>query len=212
VSGGYIQKGDTITVVMGDTSGGSLGMRAQSFCEREHEIRGYLNPFGTNRYEEMPMRLKLKIVPSWHHELQAVVPGTVEVGKPFAVRLRALDEFGNPTGRYSGTVKLRITGRRGTVAEQVRFPEGTNGVCTVEGCVLDEPGFWALCVEDEAHHYRTCSNPSRAVEPGEKHLYWGDMHGQTRKPSAQGAWTITIPLPATRASSTLPAGRATISR
>lgn len=186
VSGGYIKQGDTITVVMGDTSGGSLGMRAQSFCEREHEIRGYLNPFGTNRYEEMPMRLKLKIVPSWHHELQAVVPGTVEVGKPFAVRLRALDEFGNPTGRYSGTVKLKITGRRGTVAEQVHFPEGTNGVCTVEGCVLDEPGFWSLCIEDEAHHYRTCSNPSRAVEPGEKHLYWGDMHGQTRETVGTG--------------------------
>ena len=39
VNGGYIKKGDQIKVVLGDTSQGSLGMRAQSFCEREHEFR-----------------------------------------------------------------------------------------------------------------------------------------------------------------------------
>lgn len=78
VYGGYIKKGDTITITMGDTSQGSLGMRAQSFCEREHEFRTYLDPCGTNRYEELLDRLSVRIVPAMHHELQVVVPGTVE--------------------------------------------------------------------------------------------------------------------------------------
>ena len=186
VSGGYIKKGDTITIVMGDTSGGSLGMRAQSFCEREHEIRGYLNPFGTNRYEELPNRLKLRIRPSWHHELQAIVPGTVEVGKPFDLHLRVLDEFGNPTGLYSGRIHLRLLGKKGTIPADVNFPEGTEGVYTVKNCRIEEEGFWSLYVEDEDHDYRTCSNPSRAVKAGEEHLYWGDMHGQTRETVGTG--------------------------
>ena len=99
VKGGYIKKGDQIKVVLGDTSQGSLGMRAQSFCEREHEFRVFLDPCGTARYEEMPERLKVRIVPSCHHEIQAIVPGTVSVGEPFDIAIRALDEFGNPTGR-----------------------------------------------------------------------------------------------------------------
>ena len=109
VNGGYIKKGDQIRIVLGDTSQGSLGMRAQSFCEREHEFRIFLDPCGTARYEEMPERLKVRIVPSFHHEIQAIVPGTVTVGEPFDIAIRALDEFGNPTGLYGGRISLNTT-------------------------------------------------------------------------------------------------------
>lgn len=87
-------------------------MRAQSFCEREHEFRVFLDPCGTNRYEEMPQRLKVEIVPSYHHEIQAIVPATVKIGEPFEVAVRALDEFGNPTDKYIGDVELTVRGAK----------------------------------------------------------------------------------------------------
>ena len=187
VNGGYIKKGDQIRIVLGDTSKGSLGMRAQSFCEREHEFRVFLDPCGTARYEEMPERLRVRIVPSWHHEIQAIVPGTVTVGEPFDIYIRALDEFGNPTGRYSGSVKLRSSLRSEGVPGCVEFPEGTDGVICVPGCRIMEEGFWNLSIRDDERGYFACSNASRsAASPSSLKLFWGDMHGQTRETVGTG--------------------------
>ena len=186
VNGGYIRKGDQIKVVLGDTGRGSLGMRAQSFCEREHEFRIFLDPCGTARYEEMPERLRLRIVPSMHHEIQAVVPGTVALGEPFDIAIRALDEFGNPTGRYSGTISLSSSLRCEGIPDKVEFPEGTEGVIRISGCRIMEEGFWNLSIRDEARGYFACSNASRCVASPAERLFWGDMHGQTRETVGTG--------------------------
>ena len=187
VYGGFIKKGDQIKIVLGDTSRGSLGMRAQSFCEREHEFRVFLDPCGTARYEEMPERLKVRIVPSFHHEIQAVVPGTVTVGKPFDIAIRALDEFGNPTGLYSGSISLASTLRAEGIPETIEFPEGTEGVIRLTGCRIMEEGFWNLVIRDGKRGYHACSNASRALPSSAPlKLFWGDMHGQTRETVGTG--------------------------
>lgn len=189
ITGGYMKKGDIITVVMGDTSQGSLGMRAQSFCETEHEIRVYLDPCGTNRYEELPgERIKLKIVPAYHHEIQAIVPATVVKGDPFEIAIRAIDEFGNPTPKYNGKVKLAVVNGAGeNIPAEISFPEGTNGVYKIPGCKITTEGFWSLRITDEENHYDTYSNGSKCVvDSSTKKLFWGDMHGQTKQTVGTG--------------------------
>ncbi len=184
---GYIKKGDKITITLGDTSQGSLGMRAQSFCEREHEFRVFLDPCGTNRYEEMPQRLKLQIVPSYHHEIQAVVPATVKVGEPFEIAIRALDEFGNPTDKYVGDVQLALKGVQGhSIPASVHFDGTSSNALKIGGCVIDEAGFWNLQISDAQHGYLAYSNASKAELEPAKRLYWGDMHGQTRQTVGTG--------------------------
>lgn len=139
---GFIKKGDKITVTLGDTSQGSLGMRAQSFCEREHEFRVFLDPCGTNRYEEMPQRLKVQILPSYHHEIQAIVPATVKIGEPFEVAVRALDEFGNPTDKYIGDVELAVRGVKAHgLPASVHFDGSSSNALKIPGCIIDETGF-----------------------------------------------------------------------
>ena len=187
VKGGYIKKGDQIKIVLGDTSEGSLGMRAQSFCERIHEFRVFLDPCGTARYEEMPERLSLRILPSEHHEIQAIVPATVRIGEPFDIAIRALDEFGNPTGRYSGHIDIETSLLSEGIPSEVEFPEGTEGVIHITGCRIMEEGFWNLVIRDNERGYFALSNASRAVASGEKmNLFWGDMHGQTRETVGTG--------------------------
>lgn len=187
IYGGYIKKGDTITITMGDTSKGSLGMRAQSFCEREHEFRTYLDPCGTNRYEEMPDRLSVRIVPAMHHELQIVVPGTVEKGKNFSAYLRILDEFGNPTGKYSGEISLSLIHGEGKgIPREIHFPENTDGILEIRNCCITKEGFWTLRAEDKKRGYIAYSNGSCCIAEGKPHLYWGDMHGQTRQTVGTG--------------------------
>ncbi|MGN0333803.1 MAG: DUF3604 domain-containing protein [Lachnospiraceae bacterium] len=186
ITGGYIKKGDTITITMGDRSQGSLGARAQSFCEREHEFRFFLDPCGTYRYEEMPQRLKVRIVPGYVHELQAIVPGTVQKGKPFDVVVRALDEFGNPTNRYHGTVWITVQNAEGMVPEKITFTEEDGGAVRLHDCVVNGDGVWHLEITDRDQEFHAYSNPSLCTEDDERTLYWGDMHGQTRETVGTG--------------------------
>ena len=182
VSGGYIKKDDMITITLGDTSKGSLGMRAQSFCEREHEFRIFLDPCGTARYEEMPERLKVKIVPAFHHEIQAIVPGTVRKDENFDIAIRAIDEFGNPTGKYKGEIEVEVIQNIGEcIPETIMFPENTEGVIKIQDCIIKEEGFWCLKITDKKNHYVAYSNASKCLpKECKKNLFWGDMHGQTR--------------------------------
>lgn len=181
VFGGYLKEGEEIEITLGDTSMGSLGMRAQSFCETEHEFRMYLDPCGTFRHEELPERMKVKIVPAWHHEIQAIVPGSVHIGEPFSIGIRVLDEFGNPTNIYDGTVHLRmLNGIAENLPEQITFQPGHNGIYRIEGVRIMSEGFWSIAIEDFENAYSAFSNGSNSVKPGMPLLHWGDMHAQTR--------------------------------
>ncbi len=186
ITGGYIKKGDVITITIGDRSKGSLGIRAQSFCEREHEFRFYLDPCGTFRYEEMPQRLHVRVVPGYVHEIQAIVPGSVHVGEDFAVTLRALDEFGNPTDKYEGTIQISSPEIGGEFPESVTFTAEDGGSVRIEGCKIDDEGIWHLEIEDKDNGFHAYSNASLANASGEHTLYWGDMHGQTRETVGTG--------------------------
>ena len=44
VRGGYLSPGDTVTIVLGDRSQGSPGIRAQTFAESKHEFRVLVDP------------------------------------------------------------------------------------------------------------------------------------------------------------------------
>ena len=181
VNGGYLKKGDRIVITLGDRSGGSIGMRAQSFCEREHEFKVYLDPCGTFRYEPMPKSHKIRIRAGWAHEIQAIIPGSVPVGQPFDELLRALDEFGNPTEKYTGTVhvsapELAVEG----LPEQVTFRKENDGVARISGCTVKAPGIWHLRLEDRENRLFAYSNASCATESEPYSLFWGDAHGQTK--------------------------------
>lgn len=185
VSGGYIKKGDTISIVFGDRSAGSVGMRVQSFCEREHEFKIFLDAYGTFRYEQMPRSHKLRVVAGWPHELQAVIPGSIQIGQPFDLLVRALDEFGNPTGKYTGRVTLsspevQLDGLPG----HVDFSESNGGAVWVRGVTARSCGMWHLAVSDG--RMSACSNAGRVTDGEKYRLLWGDAHGQTRETVGTG--------------------------
>ena len=162
-------------------------MRAQTFCEREHELRLYLDPCGTARYEEIPDRMKLKVVPAWHHEIQAIVPGSVRVGEPFDIGIRVVDQYGNPTPRYWGNVYLKLLGAQGSgIPECISFAGEHEGVIRISNVQIQEEGFWSLMIEDPEHGYKCYSNGSRATASDEDRLFWGDMHAQTKQTVGTG--------------------------
>lgn len=176
---GFLQEGDQVIIRLGDRRFGSLGIQAQTFCERAHEFRTYVDSCATARYEILPVYPSVSIIPAYPHEIQAVVPGTIEVGKEFQILIRVLDEFGNPTHRYNGTISLSLSGAEGIIPERITMSAENHGTVRLSHCNIKSQGIWHLCIKDNLFQFQAFSNPSLAQKKGQFQLFWGDMHGQT---------------------------------
>lgn len=180
VRNGFLKEGDQVTIVLGDRSKGGPGMRAQSFCEREHEFRFLIDPCGTGRYEELPGRPVVRIVAGRAHEIQAIIPGTVRTGEPFDCVVRSLDEFGNPTPLLESRVRLSIPEFKGSkLPQEVSLTGECGGSIRVSGLEVYEEGCFHVEISTEDGVYTAVSNASCAAREPEYRLYWGDMHAQT---------------------------------
>jgi hypothetical protein len=183
VSDGALAPGDVVTIVLGDTSAGSIGMRAQTFPERRFRFLLQADPFGTGVYEHVT-DLGFPIVGGEATWLVAVAPSDVVAGEPFRLQLRALDQWGNPDPGYRGT--LRFEGPDG-VPSAYTMTEADAGVHWFEEMSFVEAGVQTIHVRDDGGR-TTESNPIRCHEqlPSQR-LYWGDLHGQTEETVGTGS-------------------------
>lgn len=179
VRNGYLKEGDQVRLVFGDTTRGGPGMRAQSFCEREHEFRFLIDPCGTGRFELLPAYPVVRVRPGMAHEIQALVPGTVKVSEPFSCLVRILDEFGNPTDRMAADITLRIRMADGSEPGDPIPARLTGASIRVEGLRLEREGAFHVEAVTADGRFHAVSNGARAEANPKFRLYWGDMHGQT---------------------------------
>src|SRR3546814_705136 len=61
--GGYLKEGDSITIVFGDTSKGSPGMKLQTFCESGFEFKVGADVCAVGHYVPLPETPAIAIVP-----------------------------------------------------------------------------------------------------------------------------------------------------
>ena len=100
---GFLREGDTITIIFGDTSGGSLGMRLQTFCEETYEFHTLVDPIATFCYQPLPDQPKVKVVSGTPVNYVAVVQSICEVGEDFNIKLKGEDVWGNPSNQCTNT-------------------------------------------------------------------------------------------------------------
>jgi len=183
---GALKEGDTVTVTMGDTSLGSAGIRAQSFSEKQHEFKLFVDSFNINHYVELPESVFVEVVSGPANEIQAVVPSIVTVGEPFDLKIRVLDEWGNPCTDFEGTLSLDWK-RRGSMEgtelpalpDQVSMTRDNHGVLTIPGCAVSSEGTYYFSATCEEWSLSGSSNPCLCRDDRPCRLFWGDMHGQT---------------------------------
>ena len=94
---GYLRRGDTITLTLGDCGGGSPGWRMQTFVEETFEIRVLLDRYATYVYERLPESPTFRIVAGRPTRLVAIAPTLSDSGSDIVVRTRLEDAWGNPT-------------------------------------------------------------------------------------------------------------------
>ena len=175
---GFMKEGDTITVRFGVTDHGSPGMRLQTFCEKRFEFRVLVDPVATYNFQTLPVQPAISIVPGAPETWVAVVPTISEKGKPFSLRIKAEDRWGNPTNKALARFHPKANGTVQNLPDHIEIATGSF-VHEIAGLIVTEEGPFTIDLYTENGALVTQSNPSFAsAAPALKH-YWGDLHGQS---------------------------------
>lgn len=175
-----LSEGDAVTLTLGDTSGGSPGSRAQTFCQEAFEFRVAVDWCGTGVFMEVPSP-RFPVVNGPAHRLVVAGPSEAEVGEEAWVGVKAEDVWGNVCAEYDGEVRLESGGLTG-LPEGYRFRPEDRGVRRFEGVKASRPGVYRVRAEDRANEMAAEGNPLRCVERrGAYRPFWGDLHGQSEE-------------------------------
>ncbi len=182
---GFLREGDTITVRFGDRSGGSPGLRMQTFVDPFYEFQVLVDPIATGSFVHLVHQPTCAIVPGppvrWH----AVAPTLRRVGEPFSLSIRADDRWGNPTS--AGPVILRLSSdvAIGGLPETVTVPAGATAF-RVDGLVLDAVASTEIIVAEGNGHELVRSNPIMTTRDGQISC-WADLHAQSGETIGSGS-------------------------
>ena len=175
-----LSEGDTVILTLGDTSSGSPGIHAQTFCKHAFEFRVSVDWCGTWVYTEVSSPT-IPIVSGAPHRLAVVGPSLVAPGEETWVGLRVEDAWGNPCSGFSGEVDLNSAGLSGLPANH-RFSPAQRGVYRFQGVVAPGPGVYRVTARERERGLEATGNPLKCVESPPVHTpYWGDLHGQSEE-------------------------------
>jgi hypothetical protein len=175
--GAPLRPGDRIVVTYGDTSGGSPGLRAQTFLEDRHNYIVSVSPSAGEPFHQLPDPPYHAIVGGDIDRLEVIAPSTAVVDRPFRLLVKAEDAWGNPATRYRGRVSL-VCDAVDLPESTVEFTDAEAGLRWLENCVPKQVGLFTVLATDETGDVIGQSNPiSITAEPEAFDLYWGDYHG-----------------------------------
>ena len=177
----FLAPGDTITVRFGDRRFGSPGIRVQTYCESQFELRVFADPIATYDYVALPESPKVSVVPGPGVLWRAVLPTVARAGEPFRLSIKADDKWGNPSSLVDRTLRLEADRPVAGMPESLRFAAGTFAAIA-EGLRVERPGDVAIRVLEESGTELCRANPLRIV-PKEVPLvhFWGDTHAQSNE-------------------------------
>ena len=95
VNGRALVEGEPVSVTYGDTTGGGLGFRSQTFAEAQHFFWVAVDA-GDGETAILPNPPSLRIVGGEAVKLVLNAPSIVVSGKPFRIQVKAEDAWGNP--------------------------------------------------------------------------------------------------------------------
>ena len=178
-----LAEGETVVFDLGNPEGGSPGVRAQTFAQRNHELRIVVDPFGTGQHVAVPSPV-VDIVACPAERLVLVAPSEVRPGEPFALTLRAEDRWGNPAREYAGHIALEGL----SALTAIDLAPGDGGVRRIGGLRLERPGLYRVRGRDVAAGLEGESNPLE-VRPGDEGALlplWGDLGGESAEACGTG--------------------------
>jgi hypothetical protein len=178
VGRGFLRAGETITIRLGDTRGGSPGLRLQTNVEPQFEFKTFVDAFAASSYTEMLGSPRIALIPGPAWRWKALLPSQNILGETFRLCIVAEDIWGNPTG--AGLAPIRVTAS----APVDGLPGGAltlngDGTLVIADLRATRPGDLAIAVEDENGKLLCNATPMRIVAGAPFRHYWGDLHAQS---------------------------------
>jgi hypothetical protein len=177
VKGDGLYEGDTITVLFGDRSGGSAGLKLQTFCESGFVFKLLADVCATGHYMPLPDMPSIAIVPGPAASWKAVLPSLRRPGEVFRLGIKAEDRWGNPTGQVQTDIHIDANLAVEGLPDQISYGPDERAR-TIEDLRVTEAGTLRICLRDASGKLLAESSPL-VIRRGEFAAYWGDMHGQS---------------------------------
>ncbi|WP_397545700.1 DUF3604 domain-containing protein [Ruegeria marisflavi] len=171
-----MEPGDTITITLGDRSGGSPGYRLQTFSESCLEFLVLVDACATGVF--LPIAAKgVEVLPAPIDRWVLTAPTLRRPGEAFSIGIRAEDHWGNATGFHPTRLRLRASGPVENLPTEVDFAEGRRAM-RIGNLSIGAEGTTHLELLSEDGAVLAQSNPV-LVRQGDHAAYWGDLHGQS---------------------------------
>jgi len=182
---GEIKQGETLSVVYGDRTQGSTGMRAGILkCDSEPLLVA-IDTEGTNEFRLHENPPRCSIAPGMATEMLLTAPSEVSVGERARLRISLLDSHGNAASGFQGEVGIRVRGGQVELSSSARVGAG-KGWTEVE-FLATKSGVLRFEATEHARNLQARSNPVEVLkQKPQESLFWGDLHSHTRYSVADG--------------------------
>ena len=148
----FVDRGDVITIVFGDTSGGSPGWQLPTYTTDHFEFTTLVDPIACYQFKPLPESPGVPLVAGEPVRAVCTAPSEVLVGQPFDAYLRLQDRWDNPTG------------------DQIMIAQPGFG----------KAGTYTVQLKDETTGLQATSNPIDVLaEEPRFRKFWADFHGQS---------------------------------
>jgi len=177
---GSLDKGESITLVIGDRSGGGPGFRVQTVTNDRFILPLYVDfdGRGTSVYLENP---GMQVVGGAPAALSMVVPSIVDVGEKFPLRFRIEDSLMNPAGGPSPALDIFLDGKLFRAVET-----GRPNAFSIEDVSIEAEGAHYFTARSREGSIQGAANPVLVRRKPVNRIYWGEMHGHTGFADGQG--------------------------
>lgn len=176
---GELHRGDTLSVIYGDRTGGSNGMRAGLITTLPQPITLAIDFQGRGQFQLYGHPPKMILRAGLAVEMLLTAPSEAVLGKPAIFHLAVLDRFHNPAASFAGDVAIRIQKGEAGAPAQVHVSPG-RGWAEVT-FVPRRVGVLRIEALEKKRALQATSNPILVSKgrPTER-IYWGDVHSHTR--------------------------------
>lgn len=181
LSGAPLEKGDTVTIVYGDRSGGGPGLEVQNWSNDRVTLTTLLDLEGKG-WALTPEWPSFEVIGADEIRfVNVVAPSVVEPGEPFTLVVRSEDRWKNLSTDQTSAMELLLNGEPFR-----RIPAGSPALLELDARI-DSPGVYRFTARAVDGTLNGTSNPVRVEADPAYRVYWGETHGHTGFAEGQGS-------------------------
>ncbi|MCX5996362.1 MAG: DUF3604 domain-containing protein [Chloroflexi bacterium] len=161
-------------MILGDRSGGGPGWMMPA-GEADADLVVYADESGSGEYRVVPSYSTLEVGGGPAASLKVISPSTPGLNEEFTFVVRAEDNDGFLSMKYTGTVSIPPQAGIEFGNGIYTFLAADKGAAKLKARIT-KPGTYNLNVRDDVTNKTYSSNPLVVGETAGAHIYWGDLH------------------------------------